>query len=186
MDYNNMNTCYTDQCIRVDPLRSLESHKIPMATSMKFNASRRAVRSSKKVKIPARFTGFVPVDLKESSNGQSMFSPKGKTHGKDSSLCSSPFMVVSPETTFIEYSNFSKDDVFVQEGQIVGYLEDLHPDDVYLHALSPEERMHGVKLDKMMSKIPTDYMEPDEIEVGLTPEDIGINSVSSDSIPPGF
>lgn len=87
----------------------------------------------------------------------------------------------------MEYSNFSSDDVFVQAGQIIGNLEVLDPDDSYVHAFTSKERREGVKLDDLMSKIPSDYMETDEIEVGLSQKDVGINAVSDDKpLPQGF
>lgn len=40
-----------------------------------------------------------------------------------------------------------------------------------------------------MANIPKDFMDRDEIEVGLTSKDVGINAVNSEpsnKLPPGF
>lgn len=194
MNYNNMDVSYTTQSILMRPLRSLETYVIPMAvTSRQKVISDVPMRAVSKVKVPAGFTGFIPVSLKDmSGQGPFILTPKGKVHGKDNQLCSAPFMIVSHDTTYVEYSNFSKDDVFVQSGQVLGKLEDLDGDDTYVQALSHEDRRNGVKLNKMMSKLPSDHLEPDEIEVGLSLKDLNIekpstiNQTAFDSLPKGF
>lgn len=190
MKYNNMNVSYTNQCVLVQPLRSLNTYTIPMASaSCQRVISNLPMRSIEKVKIPARSTGYVPISLMDvESKGPFILTPKAKLHGKDNSICSAPFMVVSPETSYVEYTNFSSDDVFVQSGQVLGNLKDLDGDDTFIQAFNHEDRINGTKLDDMMVDTPTD-LEPDEIDVGITQKDLGINPVHQTafgSLPKGF
>lgn len=192
MKYNNIDVSYNDECLKISPLQSLETYRIPMSTAKPGKKipkiSSHVVRCSSKVEIPAKSTGYVPIDISElaSAGGPFLLTPKGKRHQQDNGFCSSPFAIVSDTTSMVEYSNFSSDDVFVQPGQVIGHVDHLDQDDVYSTALTHEEQIKGVKLNEMMSKIPADYMETDEIEVGISREDLGIHNVSTDKIPPGF